>query len=214
VEVTGAANLLDGVHTWNLASNKGGIGIYINAPGYTQNRIIASYLDFNSVIAVAPEHLSIEDSFFLCGGNIVLQSTTQHRTIRGLNIIGNQWDGCSNDTIVLEESGGTFTEISDTVINNNMMNPNTMVIRSTQATARLTLTQATKWTFDFTKRLLFPDIKSVQYSIELDSGFARHASRPPKGRVVVVETDTPVSGTVTVTVDQSTPTQPCGATCK
>jgi len=214
VEMTGAANLLTGVHTWNLAATRGGIGIYINAPGYTQNRLVACYLDFNSVVAVAPEHLSIEQSFFLCGGNIVLVATPQHHTIQGLNIVGNQWDGCKNETIILDETQAKFTDVYDTVINDNMMNPNTLVLRSTQATASLTLEQATQWAFNFTNRLLFPNILSVQYSIELNSGFARHASRSPKGRTVVVETDVPVSGTVTVTVDQSMSSQPCGATCQ
>lgn len=50
VEVRGAANLLVGVHTWNMASEDGGIGIYMNCPGYTQNRVIGCYLDWNSLV--------------------------------------------------------------------------------------------------------------------------------------------------------------------
>jgi len=161
-----------------------------------------------------PQHLSIEESFFLCGGNIVLVAIPGHQSIIGLNIVGNQWDGCKNESIVLDQTKAKFSSIYDTVINNNMIYPMSLSTRSTQAMARLNLTQATKWTFDFSNRLLFSDIQSVQYSFEVEGGtFARHVSRPPVGRTVVVETDVPVSGTVTVVVDQSKPYQPCGATC-
>jgi hypothetical protein len=214
VEMTGAANLLTGVHTWNLAAPQGGIGIYVNAPGYTQNRLVACYLDYNSVVAVAPEHLSIEESFFLCGGNIVLVSIPNHTTIKGLNIIGNQWDLCKNDTIVLDQTKAKFTDVNDTVIKDNMMNPQTMVVKSTQASAKLRLVQATKWEFDFSERLLFPQIQSVKYSFEIEGNtFAMHASRPPVGKTVTVETNIPVTGTVTIEVDQSIPSQPCSSSC-
>ena len=38
---------------------------------------------------------------------------------------------------------------------------------------------------------------------EIETGFARHASRPAVGMVVRVVTDEPVTATVTLTVDQS-----------
>ena len=75
--------------------------------------------------------------------------------------------------------------------------------------ASLYLQNSTVWSFNFTENLLFPEIKSVQYSIELDDGlFARHASRAPVGNVVEVVTDVPVSGTVYINVDQNTPSHP------
>ncbi len=34
----------------NLDSPDSGIGIYVDAPGYTQNRLVACYLDFNRFV--------------------------------------------------------------------------------------------------------------------------------------------------------------------
>jgi hypothetical protein len=68
VVVTGAANLLTGVHTWNLGEALGGIGILIDSPGYTQNRLIGCYLDYNDIVAINPEHLTIVDGFFFMRG--------------------------------------------------------------------------------------------------------------------------------------------------
>lgn len=64
---------------------------------------------------------------------------------------------------------------------------------------------ATEWRFDLSDVLLFTHlpIRTVQYSIEIEEGFARHASRPPVRMVVRVVTDEPVTATVTITVDQS-----------
>ena len=50
----------------------------------------------------------------------------------------------------------------------------------------------------------------MQYSLEIEPGdseganaaFARHASRKPHGQTVAVETDIPVTGTVTLTATQ------------
>lgn len=46
VELTGAANILSGVHTWNCATGNGGIGI-LNA--MSQNRFEGCYLDFTDM---------------------------------------------------------------------------------------------------------------------------------------------------------------------
>uniref|UniRef100_A0A6B2L5B9 Rhamnogalacturonase A/B/Epimerase-like pectate lyase domain-containing protein n=1 Tax=Arcella intermedia TaxID=1963864 RepID=A0A6B2L5B9_9EUKA len=215
VLITGAANLLTGVHTWNLASSEGGIGIYVDAPGYTQNRLVACYLDFNSVVAVAPEHLSIVDGFFLCGGNIVLVAIPGHQTVNGLNVIDNQWDQCSNNTIMLDQTQAKFTDVIDTTIESNMANPTSLLMKSTKATAKLRLENASKWQFDFNNRLLFGSIQNFGYSMVIEgNGFARHAARAINGNIVTVETDQPVTGTVYVWVDQSRDSQPCGSTCK
>ena len=89
-----------------------------------------------------------------------------------------------------------------------------------EVTATQTLTQhtpSTRWEFDFSGVFAFPNlgIVDVQYSIEIGGGqsrdgesalaagaFARHASRPPVGQRVAVETDVPVVGTVTLTATQ------------
>jgi len=209
VTITGAANLLTGVHTWNMASVDGGVGFYVNTPGYSQNRFIACYLDYNSLIVVDPEHVTIEGGFFLCGGNIVIQASTQNHEIQGLSIRDNQYDGCNNDSIIVDERAAKFTGIYDTVIDGNMMSP-TYRVKSSKETAQLRQVNAQTWTFDFTNRLLFSKIETVDYSIQIEGNvFARHTARPPVGRTVTIETDVPVTATVTVTVDQSVQSHPC-----
>jgi hypothetical protein len=83
-----------------------------------------------------------------------------------------------------------------------------------KVTKSLHIDNATQWQFDFAADFVFPalPITNVQYSIEIDAAregetpaFARHASRPPtgpNGQQVVVETDVPVSGKVTITATQ------------
>ena len=64
---------------------------------------------------------------------------------------------------------------------------------------------ATKWEFDFCDTLLFPQIAVVRVSVVAEQGFPRAVARPPTGCALTVETDIPVSGTVTVDVDSSEP---------
>ena len=72
-----------GVHTWNLPVQYGGIGILFakQTAGYTQNRVSGSYLDYNSIVTIAPEHLIITDTFFLGTSNIVLVAIPGKTTI-------------------------------------------------------------------------------------------------------------------------------------
>jgi hypothetical protein len=208
---------------------KSGIGILVDAPGNTQNRIVACYLDYSSLVAVDPQELLIVDSFFLCAGNIVIDSGKEcglvvHNyrhivlyyscvyhagdlnTIAGLTIMNNQFNHCTNDTVIF---AGNFTSVQDITIVNNMVASN-YTSKSTQASAKLTLTDATQFVFDFSDVLLLPYIVDVWYSIEIESGFAQHCSRPANGLTVMVETNVPVTGTVRITVDQNTPSHPVG----
>ena len=47
VHVTNPANVMTGVHTWNLNAGDGGIGFLVES---TQNRLLACYFDGNDVI--------------------------------------------------------------------------------------------------------------------------------------------------------------------
>ena len=58
VEVNGAANVLQAVHTWN----GGGIGIKVTAH---QTRLLGCYLDYNFLQVVDPSGLTVTESFFL-----------------------------------------------------------------------------------------------------------------------------------------------------
>jgi hypothetical protein len=73
----------------------------------------------------------------------------------------------------------------------------------TRATQALTQTAASAWSFDFCAQLVFPSIARVAVEVVASAGFPRAVARPPVGCTVLVETDAPVTGTVTVTVDAS-----------
>ena len=76
----------------------------------------------------------------------------------------------------------------------------------------LRLENATSWVFDLCDDLLLPPrpgvresvFAHVSYSIAIDGeSFTRHKMSEPEGCVVTVRTEEPVSGTVSITVDQS-----------
>jgi len=77
--------------------------------------------------------------------------------------------------------------------------------QTTQATQSLTQSNATQWLFDFCKALIFPQIAQVRVHLVAESGFPNAVARPPVGCKVTVETDVPVTGTITVDVDSSEP---------
>jgi hypothetical protein len=59
-------------------------------------------------------------------------------------------------------------------------------------------------TFNFCNELLFGNIASVQYSVTAVSGFVRASARPATGCTLTIETETPLTGAITVAVDSST----------
>ena len=75
----------------------------------------------------------------------------------------------------------------------------------TQAELSLTQTAAKAWHYDFCPLLVFPQIASVKVHVVAESGFPVAVARPPQGCNVVVETETAVTGTITVEVDSSEP---------
>jgi hypothetical protein len=79
------------------------------------------------------------------------------------------------------------------------------VVASTQITRSLTQQNATKWNFDFCAELIFPVIAIVRVHVVADEGFPKAIARTPVGCKVTVETDVPVTGTVTLDVDSSKP---------
>jgi len=196
----GAGNTFVGLHSWN------GSGTSFISTGYN-TRILGCYPDFNDVILENPYHVTVTNSFFLGGAQIVLRANRDEKTarrppvIRGLIIRTNTFDFSDESIIQLH---GEFDSVSDTFIGGNIVS-NNMTAVSTSSTRQLHLTNATEWEFDLSDELLFATIQRVQYSLELDDGqpLVRHASRPARGNRVVVETDVPVSGTVTIAVDQS-----------
>jgi len=160
-------------------------------------------LDYNDIIAVDPEHLTIVDGFFLCGGNIILRALTSGHVVQGLVVADNQFDGCGDVSIILDQTQAKFSSVIDTEIVGNMY-ANGYKMVGTKAVGQITA-KASSFIFNFTEYLLFPNIQTVEYSIQINDGsFVQHASRPPVGLLVTVETSDVVNATVTVTVDQST----------
>ena len=168
----------------------------------------------NQLVACDPTMLVISDSYFLAGGHITLRAMPQLHEIKGLSILGNTFRpaaGRAGPTIVLDETRANFTKVLDMTVTGSVYgidgpvwDPNT-TIGTTAVTRTLRKEHATEWRFDLSDVLLFTHLplRTVQYSIEIETGFARHASRPAVGMVVRVVTDEPVTATVTLTVDQS-----------
>merc|ERR1711871_400706 len=72
--------------------------------------------------------------------------------------------------------------------------------KTAHATRVLTLSNATKWQFDFSDELLLPWIDSVMYTFTSADDFVQHMARPANGTKVVIEAAAPRDATVTVEV--------------
>eukprot|EP00966_Prymnesium_polylepis_P240834 5569455-Prymnesium_polylepis.2 len=77
--------------------------------------------------------------------------------------------------------------------------------KGTQATLSLSQVAASSWAYDFCDRLIFPQIAGVRVHVVAASGFPTAVARPPDGCKVTVETAEPVTGTITVELDSSAP---------
>ena len=90
--------------------------------------------------------------------------------------------------------------VSDVRITHNYFSRNAKV---TQATRALTQEKATQWRFDFCDILLYPVIAVAKIHVSAASGFPRAVARPTQNCSLLVETDMPVTGTITAEVDSS-----------
>ena len=78
-------------------------------------------------------------------------------------------------------------------------------VLGTQAELSLTQTNAKMWRYDFCTRLVFSQIATVKFHVMAETGFPVAVARPPEGCNVVIETSEPMTGTITVEVDSSSP---------
>ncbi|XP_074566448.1 polygalacturonase QRT3-like [Curcuma longa] len=196
--VSGQANILTGVHCYNKATGFGGTGIYLKLPGLTQTRITNCYLDYTGIVAEDPVQLLISSSFFLGDANVVLKSV--NGLAKGVDIVDNMFAGGGSgiDIVALE---GNFTDVDQVNVDRNTANG--MTVRGTAARATVA-GNGTRWEVDFSPVLLFPNrIGHVQYALQSDTAFCRHALRTVSGNAVVIESDVAVQGTVHVEVDQA-----------
>ena len=223
LHITGGANLIRGVHTWNDATALGGRGIVVEA-GST--RLMQVYLDYTSLVLVDPiRDITVANSFFLGMGNIVLEATPAGKgSIDGLAIVENtfgNWNMPSNTTVVVDErSGVLFTSIMDFTMRSNAACPKmstrgiTVVGTSTGGGSKRTSgSKASRFEVDFTEQLVFKHapMRTTHYMLEVadDGTFVREALRPPgsggssNNFTVAVETDQPVRATASIAVTQS-----------
>ena len=211
MHIIGAANLIYGAHTWNKNTGDGGVGIWMDCAGYTQNRVIGSYLDGNHLIAVAPEHLVINECFFLGYAAVVLRSKGASSEINGLTILSNEWDGGNGNVagyIIVDERAGNFTRMLDTFIDQNMVGGGYRT-----GTTHLTTSLALNGTkgrqcYDLTQRLLFAHfpIRYAQVTAMAATSVAVAVAQLGQGedeRWVCLESTAAVEGMAWLEVDQS-----------
>ncbi|OVA20711.1 hypothetical protein BVC80_881g76 [Macleaya cordata] len=201
VILRGQANILTGVHCYNKATFFGGIGILVKLGGLSQTRIDNCYMDYTAIVMEDPVQVHVSNAFFLGDANVVLKSVKGQ--ISGLNIVDNMFTGDPKNNAPIVKLDGKFTNINQVVVDRN--NVNGMSLRST--VAKLTVAgNGTKWVTDFSKVLLFPNkINHLQYSFYVrgkSAGFPVHAVTSVANNAVVVESDKPVNGAVSVAVDQ------------
>ena len=176
-------------------------------------RLTSCYLDWSDLVVEDPSMFSVTDSFFLCGGRLVLKAGAAG-SAAGVYAVGNQFHNsyCAHtgdQSIVTDVSERPFTGVTDVTIAGNMVSAPTITNVGVRVTRTVSPDHPTnQFTVDFTGVLLFDvsdvPIRTIEYSLTVHGQpLVPHAARPAKGAVVTIETTQPVSGTVTVTVDQS-----------
>lgn len=201
IMISGQANMLTGVHCYNKATQWGGSGVYIKAPGLTQTRIVNCYFDFTGVVAEDPVQLHITGSFFLGNAFVLIKSLAG--VVCGVNIVDNMFSGDYTGVkiVQLDQSNGPFKTIEEVIVDRNTVRG--MVRKSTVARGSV-WRNGTRWTVDFSKVLLFPNlIKNVQYTLHAGATFPTHTLRNVSENRVTVESEMPISATLHVSVDQS-----------
>lgn len=178
VEVLGAANLLEAVHTWN----GGGVGIALGSAsspyGAHQNRLLGCYLDYNTLDMYDPSSVVVESTFFLATHAII---HAVQGNIDGLVMRYNSYT--TAQSVVLD---GTFTSAKGVVISDEMG-----AAKSTRSTKEITQSiwsaKPLRFDFDFADKLLFGWVEDVKYTVTMKSGFVHHVARPSNGTSVAVE---------------------------
>ena len=77
------------------------------------------------------------------------------------------------------------------------MAPEPAVVVQTVATKSLTQTASREWVFDFADELLFDRIDRLSYSVVSEAAVP-HFAKPPRGRVVTVVADAPLTVVIEV----------------
>jgi hypothetical protein len=212
IAVNGAANLFQGVHTWNTMTSMGGVGILNNA---TSSRFEGCYFDYTDLRLVVAESLSITSSFFLGNAQLEFRAPRAASAVRGVYVAGSVYSMTTLPPIKVNETEGAWTNVTDLIVEGTVW--------GTRPTAqpRAGVSRASKtWAgacnnasivIDFSDVLVFP---STTVATRTLSGLACRAQAPQCGVRLAVEQPDPRAVAVlcmwegpdvqfTATIDQS-----------
>ena len=232
VNTTNGANRLQGVHTWNLAGNRGGTGIRLHKGS---GRVQQCYLDYAPLVVGVTNYATkkgksmrndiavIEGNLFLGSSTMVLEAGYPNTLLSDLVVTGNLFHSRNaiNATVTLDESNGnTFVMVENVVMENNQVGQSVDQGHqklSTRATDSVSVPPGSKnATIDFTQPLVFDasvGIDPLSVVCSLRGQFPTALSTSVKGNVVTVHLAEEVPNgvmycSVTCTVDQSRRTSP------
>jgi len=109
VHLTGAANLLSGVHTWNQATGRGGVGIQDDIG---HNRYIGCYLDYTDLVLTAPTGVLISSGFFLGGAQLVFAAPSGGGIVDGVVLSSNVWSHTKLPPLAVNETLGAWRSVT------------------------------------------------------------------------------------------------------
>lgn len=200
------ANRLSAIHVWNLSAVRGGRGIELISG---KGRIIGCYFDFTPLVVHSPSALQVLDSFFLGCANIVFVADTNYSAVENVVISNNDFNS-NNGTVLLDESGGVFRSVRNMVMEGNIYSTAIATPRSTRATLTANLTsEVDKATLSFSDVLVFPARAApltdrIQCTLQNAMAVAYTVETPASASLAVsVVFDSPTTGVLTCTVDQS-----------
>ncbi len=158
-----------------------------------------------------PTGITFTGGFFLCGGRVRIVAPPDG-VAAGLYFAGNQFIGdyCHFSGYSAFQADGAFTAVRDLSIVGTMAQPGIQA-RNSRATQSLTASTPTStFLFNLTDLLLFDaasiPLRAISASLVTDTDTQQPVAlvaRSPQGGIVRVDAAAPVTGTVTVTVDQS-----------
>ena len=150
----------------------------------------------------------VESSFFLVESSFFLERPVRLHAVNGrldgLFMRYNTWVNLMGQANTSIELVGAFLHPKGVDISDSHYSAGKGLAKTTRARASLHQESATRWSFDFSEQLLFPEIDQVIYSVVSDAPvFFQHVARTPQNATVVVETSAAVEATVTVEVTQA-----------
>lgn len=158
-------NRLQGVHTWNTGAEHGGTGIHLQMGS---GRVHNCYLDGTPLVVHSTGMhgvAMITDNQFLLNANLVFVANPRWggRSFHGMIVTGNVFNSKGprfNQTIFVDESAARFSNVTDSVIENNAVSAEIsqqQIKRSTRATLSAVVPAGqSKVVLDFSAFLLFP----------------------------------------------------------